>query len=135
MECSSSNGGRSLGEFGEAPAFVTGIDSITSKERRKLPIAADFWRIFGSGELDRNMIAIRGARVEDVEGIGVCLESAFDLFGLSTPVTLSQDTVPSPEAIRQRMIHRAVYVAVDTSGEIVGTPASAIEGEEGHLRG
>ena len=82
------------------------------------------------------MIAIRGARVEDVEGIGVCLESVFEnLFGLSTPVTLSQDTVPSPEAIRQRMIHRAVYVAVDTSGEIVGTPASAIEGEAGHLRG
>jgi ribosomal protein S18 acetylase RimI-like enzyme len=81
------------------------------------------------------IIAIRRAQVEDVESIRKCLESAFEPFRSQYTRDALQDTVLSPEAIRERMVHMTVYVAITSDREIVGTVASAIEGEDGHLRG
>jgi ribosomal protein S18 acetylase RimI-like enzyme len=81
------------------------------------------------------IITIRKAQGEDVESIGECLESAFEPFRSQYTRDAFQDTVLSPEAIRERMVHMTVYVAIATEREIVGTVASAIEGEDGHLRG
>jgi malonyl-CoA/methylmalonyl-CoA synthetase len=81
------------------------------------------------------IITIRRAQVEDVESIGECLESAFEPFRSQYTRDAFQDTVPSLAEIRERMIHMTVYVAITTDREIVGTVASALEGEDGHLRG
>ena len=80
-------------------------------------------------------IAIRRAQVEDARSIGVCLESAFEPFRSEYPLEAFQDTVLTLEAIRERIIHMTVYVAITPDGEIVGTLAAALHGSEGHLRG
>jgi ribosomal protein S18 acetylase RimI-like enzyme len=46
-----------------------------------------------------------------------------------------QDTVLTTEAVRERMTHMTVYVAVVPSGVIVGTLAAWPFHDEGHLRG
>ena len=81
------------------------------------------------------MIAIRRAQVEEAESICDCLKSAFEPFRTHYTAGAFQDTVCDPEAIRQRLVDMAVYVAIIPSGEIVGTIASSLEGGEGHLRG
>lgn len=45
------------------------------------------------------------------------------------------DTVPTPGAMRERMLRMNVCVAIAGDGDIVGTIASGMRGEEGHLRG
>jgi ribosomal protein S18 acetylase RimI-like enzyme len=70
-----------------------------------------------------------------VESICTCLQSAFEPFRSQYTPDAFRDTVPSPEAIRQRLIDMRVYVASAADGEIVGTIASSLAGEEGHLRG
>jgi ribosomal protein S18 acetylase RimI-like enzyme len=70
-----------------------------------------------------------------VESICTCLQSAFEPFRSQYTPDAFRDTVPTPEAIRQRLIDMKVYVASAADGEIVGTIASTIAGEEGHLRG
>ena len=82
-----------------------------------------------------SVVAIRRAQVEEVGSICTCLESAFEPFRSQYTPGAFQDTVPSPEAVRQRLIDTTVYVAITASGEIVGTIASSMAGEEGHLRG
>jgi ribosomal protein S18 acetylase RimI-like enzyme len=82
-----------------------------------------------------SLVAIRRAQVEEVDRICTCLESAFEPFRSQYTPGAFQDTVPSPEAVRQRLIDMTVYVAITASGEIVGTIASSMAGEEGHLRG
>jgi ribosomal protein S18 acetylase RimI-like enzyme len=81
------------------------------------------------------MITVRRAHVEDARSIAVCLESAFEPFRSEYTLEAFQDTVLTIEAIRERMIHMAVYVAITPDGEIVGTLAATLHGSEGHLRG
>lgn len=81
------------------------------------------------------VIAIRRARLEEAEMINKCLESAFEPFRSQYTRDAFADTVPSAEAIRERMAHTTVYAAITPDGEIVGTLAAAVEAEEGHLRG
>jgi ribosomal protein S18 acetylase RimI-like enzyme len=78
---------------------------------------------------------MRRAQLEEVAGICACLQSAFEPFRSQYTPDAFRDTVPSPEAIRQRLIDMRVYVASGADGEIVGTIASSFAGEEGHLRG
>jgi ribosomal protein S18 acetylase RimI-like enzyme len=70
-----------------------------------------------------------------VKSICTCLQSAFEPFRSQYTPDAFRDTVPAPEAIGQRLIDMKVYVASAADGEIVGTIASTIAGEEGHLRG
>lgn len=81
------------------------------------------------------MIAVRRAQVEDAESIGACLESAFEPFRSQYTRDAFKDTVLSPEAIRERMLHMTIYAATVPGGEIVGTVAAAAKGKDGHLRG
>ncbi len=81
------------------------------------------------------MVVIREAQIEEAEAISACLNSAFEPFRSQYTAEAFDDTVPSPEAIRERMVHMKVYVAITSEGEIVGTIASGMRGEEGHLRG
>ncbi len=81
------------------------------------------------------MVVIREAQREEAEAIFACLNSAFDPYRSQYTPKAFNDTVPSPEAIRERMVHMKVYVAITSAGEIVGTIASGTHGEEGHLRG
>jgi ribosomal protein S18 acetylase RimI-like enzyme len=82
-----------------------------------------------------DIITIRRAQVEEVESIVECLESAFEPFRSQYTRDAFRDTVLSSEAIRERMVQMTVYVAIATEREVVGTVASALEGEDGHLRG
>jgi ribosomal protein S18 acetylase RimI-like enzyme len=82
-----------------------------------------------------DIITIRRAQVEEVESIVECLESAFEPFRSQYTRDAFRDTVLSSEAIRERMVHMTVYVAIATEREVVGTAASALEGGDGHLRG
>ncbi len=81
------------------------------------------------------MVAIREAQLEEAEAISACLNSAFERFRSQYTAEAFDDTVPSPEAIRERMVLMKVYVAITSEGEVVGTIASGMRGEEGHLRG
>lgn len=80
-------------------------------------------------------VEIRRARMEDAESIAMCLESAFAPFRSAYTPGAFSDTVPGPGAIRERMLHMTIYVAVVPNGEIIGTVASALKDKEGHLRG
>jgi len=73
--------------------------------------------------------------MQDAMSICACLQSAFEPFRLHYTREAFNDTVPSPEAIRERMLHMTVYAAVVPNGEIAGTIATSITGKEGHLRG
>ena len=81
------------------------------------------------------MVFIREAQIEEAEAISACLNSAFEPFRSQYTTRAFDDTVPSPGAIRERMVHMKLYVAITSEGEIVGTIASGMQGEEGHLRG
>jgi len=81
------------------------------------------------------MITIRRALVEDAESVSECLAAAFEPFRSEYTRGAYEDTVPGVEAIRTRMEHMVVYVAVSSDGVIVGTVACVVEGNEGHLRG
>ena len=78
---------------------------------------------------------IREAQIEEAEAISACLNAAFEPFRSQYTPGAFDDTVPTPGAIRQRMVHMKVYVAIASEEEIVGTIASGMQGEEGHLRG
>jgi ribosomal protein S18 acetylase RimI-like enzyme len=81
------------------------------------------------------MVLIREAQLEEAEAISACLNSAFEPFRFQYTAEAFDDTVPSPGAIRERIVLMKVYVAITSEGEIVGTIASGTQGAEGHLRG
>jgi GNAT superfamily N-acetyltransferase len=81
------------------------------------------------------IIAIRKARAQEAGGIRRCLSSAFEPFRSQYTRGAFEDTVPAVEAIRERMDHMTVYIAVAGTREIVGTVACEVEGIEGHVRG
>jgi ribosomal protein S18 acetylase RimI-like enzyme len=81
------------------------------------------------------IITIRKALAGEAGGVRRCLAAAFEPFRYQYTRGAFQDTVPSVEAIRERMAHMVVYVAVAADGAIAGTVAFALQGDEGHLRG
>jgi len=80
-------------------------------------------------------IEVRPAHVADAERIAECLTLAFVPFRDQYSEGAYQDTVLTNEAVRERMAHMTVYVAVVPSGEIVGTLAVGLLHGKGHLRG
>lgn len=81
------------------------------------------------------IITIRKALAAEAGGVRRCLASAFEPFRYQYTRGAFEDTVPTVEAIRERMAHMTVYIAVAGTREIVGTVAYGVEGGEGHLRG
>lgn len=81
------------------------------------------------------MFTIRKALEVDAERIRRCLAAAFEPFRSEYTDGAYADTVPGANAIRDRTAHMVVYVAVSRDGEIAGTVACSIHGDEGHLRG
>ncbi len=81
------------------------------------------------------IITIRKARVQEAGGIRRCLTSAFEPFRFQYTRGAFEDTVPTVEAIQERMAYMTVYIAVAGTREIVGTVACEVEGVEGHVRG
>jgi ribosomal protein S18 acetylase RimI-like enzyme len=81
------------------------------------------------------IITIRRALVGEAGGVRRCLASAFEPFRYQYTRDAFEDTVPTADAIRERMGKLSVYVAVAGTREIVGTAAYRVEGDEGHMRG
>jgi ribosomal protein S18 acetylase RimI-like enzyme len=79
---------------------------------------------------------VRRARPEDAAAILDCLRAAVESYrALYTPAAF-ENTVLTPDTLRQRFATMAVFVAVLASGGVVGTVACHRVGErEGHLRG
>jgi len=78
---------------------------------------------------------VRPACADDVEEIVTCLRLAFEPFRSQYTEDAFRDTVPSTEAIRQRIADMNVYVAVASDKTVAGTLAAAVLKDEGHLRG
>ncbi len=81
------------------------------------------------------IITIRKARAQEAGGIRRCLTSAFEPFRSQYTRGAFEDTVPTVEAIRERMGQMTVYIGVAGTREIVGTVACEVDGTEGHVRG
>jgi N-acetylglutamate synthase-like GNAT family acetyltransferase len=79
--------------------------------------------------------SVRRATPEDAASILEYLRAAFEPYrGLYTPAAL-EDTVLTPGTVGERLATMAVFVAATAGGEIVGTVACHMIGEEGRLRG
>jgi len=81
------------------------------------------------------IITIRRAVAAEAGGVRRCLSSAFEPFRYQYTRGAFEDTVPTVEAIRERMARMTVYIAVACTREIVGTVACEVEGTDGHVRG
>jgi len=80
-------------------------------------------------------ITVRRATQDDAASVSTCLAAAFAPYRSQYTPGAFEDTVLSPEAARSRMMRMTVYVAITPEGEVVGTVASTLHGERGHLRG
>jgi GNAT superfamily N-acetyltransferase len=82
------------------------------------------------------LFSLRRATPADVSGILVCLRAAFAPYqGSYTPAAYA-DTVLTEETLKRRLQSMAIFVAVDDSGEVIGTiGCNVTTGNEGHLRG
>jgi ribosomal protein S18 acetylase RimI-like enzyme len=81
-------------------------------------------------------ISIRCATNSDAPEILNCLHAAFAPYRDFYSPAAYLDTVLTPESLQDRLIQMQVFVAEDSSGQIVGTIAcQAISHGEGHLRG
>ncbi len=90
----------------------------------------------GKPRIDSENISIRMAREEDIPGLIGCLGAAFEEFRSRYTVGAFEDTVLTPESVRQRLKEMTIFVAVDSGGQVVGTIASQVVlVNEGHLRG
>lgn len=78
---------------------------------------------------------VRLASTNDADKISLCLAEAFEPFRSSYTPAAFADTVLTSGQLRQRMAHMSLYVAVDSSHEVLGTVGCSIEGHTGHLRG
>ena len=77
---------------------------------------------------------IRKATVADSVAILACLRAAFAPYESRYTPGGYQDTVLTPQSLRERLKTMCVFVAV-TEGNVIGTIACAASGDEGHLRG
>ena len=79
---------------------------------------------------------VRPAMTSDAQGIAECLGSAFEPYRHDYTTEAFGDTVPTATAVGQRLGEMSLFVAVDDTGEIVGTIGyKLVDGEEGHIRG
>ena len=79
---------------------------------------------------------IRGATLDDAEGVLRCLHSAFAAYEHHYTRIAFEDTTLTLESYLCRLREMMVFVAVDNSGCVVGTIACNVLGNgEGHLRG
>ena len=80
---------------------------------------------------------IRRAGEADASGILGCLADAFAAYRECYSEQGFMDTVLTPETLKHRMKHMAIFVAVrERDGEIIGTVACGLASpDEGHLRG
>jgi N-acetylglutamate synthase-like GNAT family acetyltransferase len=77
---------------------------------------------------------IRRAVSNDGEAIVACLAAVFAPYSNSYTAAGLADTVLDSESVQCRLREMYVFVAV-SEGNVVGTVACAVSGEEGHLRG
>lgn len=81
-------------------------------------------------------ICIRMAKSEDAPEILACLREAFEEFRNRYTPQAFVDTVLTMESLRKRGEKMSVFVAVNSTGEVVGTIAcQVLSSGEGHLRG
>ena len=81
-------------------------------------------------------VSIRRAVPDDVPGILECLRKAFEPYRESYTPAAFEDTVLSPETIRDRLTEMSVFVAVTGTSGIAGTIGAKVGGGgEGHIRG
>jgi GNAT superfamily N-acetyltransferase len=81
-------------------------------------------------------VSIRKSTAEDASGILACLSAAFEEYRDNYTSGAFANTVLTAETIAVRLQEMTVFVATETSGEIVGTIAcSMVDTEEGHIRG
>jgi predicted N-acetyltransferase YhbS len=80
------------------------------------------------------MVVVRRAREADAGGILRTLLAAFEPYRSQYTAAAFADTVLTPERLRARMADTSVFVAT-ADGEIVGTVAVSVGGDEAHLRG
>lgn len=79
---------------------------------------------------------IRKARLEDAGEILECLAGAFAPYRVSCSPAGFADTVLTERTLRQRFREMTVLVAIDPSGEVIGTIAYQVaERGHGHVRG
>jgi GNAT superfamily N-acetyltransferase len=81
-------------------------------------------------------VNIRRATSRDNQGIRNCLSCAFATYQHFYTPAAFEDTVLTPELLKQRLRTMSVFVADINSGQIIGTIAcSRVSQLEGHLRG
>jgi ribosomal protein S18 acetylase RimI-like enzyme len=81
-------------------------------------------------------ISIRSAVDNDAAEIVACLQAAFAPYREFYTPAAFLDTVLTPETLQDRLASMQVFVAENSSGQIVGTIACQVIGSgEGHLRG
>jgi predicted N-acetyltransferase YhbS len=81
-------------------------------------------------------VSIRKATPGDAGAIRDCLRSAFEPYRNRYTPEAYRDTTLTAETIHDRLASMSVLVAVNPSGDVVGTIATAIEDAGvGHLRG
>jgi GNAT superfamily N-acetyltransferase len=82
-----------------------------------------------------SVIEIRVANEADAPAIAACLAAAFEGFRSQYTDAAYADTVADEPAVRARLTHMAIFVAVAADGAVVGTLAASATGNAGHLRG
>jgi ribosomal protein S18 acetylase RimI-like enzyme len=80
-------------------------------------------------------ITVRRARQIDAGNVSACLEAAFERYRPEYTCLAYEATVLTPQEVRERMQHMAVYVASVPDMDVIATLASSVDGKEGHLRG
>jgi [ribosomal protein S18]-alanine N-acetyltransferase len=81
-------------------------------------------------------IKIRRAGAQDAPGILACLATAFEPYRSQYTPDAYSDTVLSPGTLGDRMRSMSLFVAVDETGQVVGTiGCQVVSADEGHLRG
>jgi len=79
-------------------------------------------------------ITIRQADAADAEAILACLADAFAPYRSSYTPGAFADTVLDPTSVQDRLREMQVFVAM-CNGQVVGTIACRMSGDEGHVRG
>lgn len=79
--------------------------------------------------------SVRRATLADGAEILQCLKEAFAPYRCQYTELAFSDTVLTPETLRKRFSETQVLVAVDDSGQVIGTIAYHVANGEGHIRG
>lgn len=79
-------------------------------------------------------LVVRAAGPEDATTVAECLRAAFAPYEGAYTAGAFADTVPSVDAVRDRIASTMVFVAID-DGVVAGTVSGEAHGSDGHLRG